>query len=175
MAEALIQILKDTQTDPEKQKIIYPQTVGQAVYLDINNKKINLQTAIDSELIGPSGGELRVSSIIIDKKTNQINLPAEFKGIENSKQILVFQNGLILVEGQNYKFNTSSLMIELIGDDYKARIGDVFTFLYIAKVSVNDRENLNKTMVITPKASDDEIPTAKAVYDYINSLVNESY
>ena len=175
MAEALIQILKDTQTDPEKQKIIYPQTVGQAVYLDINNKKINLQTAIDSELIGPSGGELRVSSVIIDKKTNEINLPTEFKGIENSKQILVFQNGLILVEGQNYKFNTSSLMIELIGDDYNARIGDIFTFLYIAKVSVNDRENLNKTMVITSKASDDEIPTAKAVYNYINSLVNESY
>lgn len=175
MAEALIQILKDTQTDPEKQKIIYPQTVGQAVYLDINNKKINLQTAIDSELIGPSGGELKVSSIIIDKKTNQISLPTEFKGIENSKQILVFQNGLILVEGQNYKFNTSSLMIELIGDDYNARIGDIFTFLYIAKISINDRESLNKTMVITSKSSNDEIPTAKAVYDYINSLVNESY
>ena len=90
MAEALIQILKDTQTDTAQQKIIYPQTVGQAVYLDINNKKINLQTAIDSELIGPSGGELRVSSIVIDKKTNQISLPTEFKGIENSKQILVF-------------------------------------------------------------------------------------
>lgn len=175
MAEALIQILKDTQIDPEKQKIIYPQTVGQAVYLDINNKKINLQTAIDSELIGPSGGELKVSSVIIDKKTNQISLPTEFKGIENSKQILVFQNGLILVEGQNYKFNTSSLMIELIGDDYNARIGDIFTFLYIAKISINDRENLNKTMVITSKSSNDEIPTAKAVYDYINSLVNESY
>lgn len=66
-------------------------------------------------------------------------------------------------------------MIELIGDDYNARIGDIFTFLYIAKVSVNDRESLNKTMVITSKASDDEIPTAKAVYNYINSLVNESY
>lgn len=175
MAEALIQILKDTQTDPAQQKIIYPQTVGQAVYLDINNKKINLQTAIDSELIGPSGGELRVSSIVINKKTNQISLPTEFKGIENSKQILVFQNGLILAEGQNYRFNTSNLMIELIGNDYNARIGDVFTFLYIAKVSVNDRENLNKTMVITSKSSDDEIPTAKAVYNYINSLVNESY
>ena len=72
MAEALIQILKDTQTDPAQQKIIYPQTVGQAVYLDINNKKINLQTAIDSELIGPSGGELRVSSIVIDKKTTLV-------------------------------------------------------------------------------------------------------
>ena len=66
-------------------------------------------------------------------------------------------------------------MIELIGDDYNARIGDIFTFLYIAKISINDRESLNKTMVITSKSSNDEIPTAKAVYDYINSLVNESY
>ena len=61
-------------------------------------------------------------------------------------------------------------MIELIGNDYNARIGDIFTFWYIAKVSVNDRENLNKTMVITSKSSDDEIPTAKAVYNYINTL-----
>ena len=171
-----IKLLQTTEQHDNDKNPIFPQTLGRAVYIDINGSTYDLQTAISQGLFYKS---LINETVIISEITQTIPIPNTIEIIDE-KQLLVFQNGLLLNKMENYTLNTNKTEINLVGSNYKTRIGDIFNFICFPYLSLSNNISSGGTTfpvvtVINSSSGDSQVPTAKAVYTYVNGLVNNSY
>lgn len=180
MNEEYIKLLQTTEQHDSDKNPIFPQTLGRAVYININGSTYDLQTAISQGLFYKS---LINETVIMSEITQTIPIPNTIEIIDE-KQLLVFQNGLLLNKMENYTLNTNKTEINLVGSNYKTRIGDIFNFICFPYLSLsnNNGDSLSSggttfpvVTVINSSSGDSQIPTAKAVYNYVNSLVNNNY
>lgn len=179
MNEEYIKLLQTTEQYDSDKNPIFPQTLGRAVYIDINGSTYDLQTAISQGLFYKS---LINEMVIMSEITQVIPIPDTMEIIDE-KQLLVFQNGLLLNKVENYTLNTDKTEINLVGSNYKTRVGDIFNFICFPYLSLNDDNSggsssgttLPVVTVINSNSGDSQVPTAKAVYTYVNGLVNNSY
>ena len=180
MNEEYIKLLQTTEQYDSDKNPIFPQTLGRAVYIDINGSTYDLQTAISQGLFYKS---LINETVIISEITQTIPIPNTIEIIDE-KQLLVFQNGLLLNKMENYTLNTNKTEINLVGSNYKTRIGDIFNFICFPYLSLSNNNGdssssggttLPVVTVINSSSRDNQVPTAKAVYTYVNGLVNNSY
>ena len=91
MNEEYIKLLQTTEQHDSDKNPIFPQTLGRAVYIDINGSTYDLQTAISQGLFYKS---LINETVIISEITQTIPIPNTIEIIDE-KQLLVFQNGLL--------------------------------------------------------------------------------
>lgn len=180
MNEEYIKLLQTTEQHDSDKNPIFPQTLGRAVYIDINGSTYDLQTAISQGLFYKS---LINETVIISEITQTIPIPNTIEIIDE-KQLLVFQNGLLLNKMENYTLNTNKTEINLVGSNYKTRIGDIFNFICFPYLSLSNNSGNSSSSggttfpvvtVINSSSGDSQVPTAKAVYTYVNGLVNNSY
>lgn len=179
MNEEYIKLLQTTEQHDSDKNPIFPQTLGRAVYIDINGSTYDLQTAISQGLFYKS---LINEMVIMSEITQVIPIPDAMEIIDE-KQLLVFQNGLLLNKVENYTLNTDKTEINLVGSNYKTRVGDIFNFICFPYLSLSDDDSGGSSggttfpvvTVINSSSGDSQVPTAKAVYTYVNGLVNNSY
>ena len=180
MNEEYIKLLQTTEQYDSDKNPIFPQTLGRAVYIDINGSTYDLQTAISQGLFYKS---LINETVIISEITQTISIPNTIEIIDE-KQLLVFQNGLLLNKMENYTLNTNKTEINLVGSNYKTRIGDIFNFICFPYLSLSNNSGDSSSSggttfpvvtVINSSSGDSQVPTARAVYTYVNGLVNNSY
>ena len=85
---------------------------------------------------------------------------------------------------ENYTLNTNKTEINLVGSNYKTRIGDIFNFICFPYLSLSNKNGDSSSSggttfpvvtVINSSSGDSQVPTARAVYTYVNGLVNNSY
>ena len=180
MNEEYIKLLQTTEQHDSDKNPIFPQTLGRAVYIDINGSTYDLQTAISQGLFYKS---LINETVIISEITQIIPIPNTIEIIDE-KQLLVFQNGLLLNKMENYTLNTNKTEINLVGSNYKTRIGDIFNFICFPYLSLSNNNGDSSSSggttfpvvtVINSSSGDNQVPTAKAVYTYVNSLVNNNH
>lgn len=180
MNEEYIKLLQTTEQHDSDKNPIFPQTLGRAVYIDINGSTYDLQTAISQGLFYKS---LINETVIISEITQTIPIPNTIEIIDE-KQLLVFQNGLLLNKMENYTLNTNKTEINLVGSNYKTRIGDIFNFICFPYLSLNNNNGDSSSSggtifpvvtVINSSSGDNQVPTAKAVYTYVNSLINNNH
>lgn len=179
MNEEYIKLLQTTEQYDNNKNPIFPQTLGRAVYIDINGSTYDLQTAISQGLFYKS---LINETVIISEMTQTISIPNTMEIIDE-KQLLVFQNGLLLNKIENYTLNADKTKINLVGSNYKTRVGDIFNFICFPYLSFsNDNSGSSSggatfpvVTIINSSSGDSQVPTAKAVYTYVNGLVNNSY
>lgn len=182
MNEEYIKLLQTTEQHDNDKNPIFPQTLGRAVYIDINGSTYDLQSAITQGLFYSN---LINEIVSITEITQIIPIPDSMQ-ITDEQQLLIFQNGILLNKDENYSFNADKTEINLLGSTYKTRIGDVFTFLYFPYIGIGQDNKSNNggftypiTTIINSESGDSQVPTAKAVYtfvtNYINSLVNSTY
>ena len=195
MNEEYIKLLQTTEQHDNDKNPIFPQTLGRAVYIDINGSTYDLQTAISQGLFYKS---LINETVIISEITQTIPIPNTIEIIDektvkdyisdleiiDEKQLLVFQNGLLLNKMENYTLNTNKTEINLVGSNYKTRIGDIFNFICFPYLSLSNNNGDSSSSggttfpvvtVINSSSGDSQVPTARAVYTYVNGLVNNSY
>lgn len=182
MNEECIKLLQTTEQDDRDKNPIFPQTLGRAVYIDINGSTYDLQSAITQGLFYSN---LINKMVSITEITQTIPIPSNME-ITDEQQLLIFQNGILLNKDENYSFNADKTEINLLGNTYKTRIGDIFTFLYFPYIGIgqnneNNNEGITNSIVTTINSGsgNNQVPTAKAVYtfvtNYVNSLVNSTY
>ena len=180
MNEEYIKLLQTTEQHDSDKNPIFPQTLGRAVYIDINGSTYDLQTAISQGLFYKS---LINETVIISEITQTIPIPNTIEIIDE-KQLLVFQNGLLLNKMENYTLNTNKTEINLVGSNYKPRIGDIFNFVCFPYLSLSNNNGDSSSSggttfpvvtVINSSSGYNQVPTAKAVYTYVNSLVNNNH
>lgn len=179
MNEEYIKLLQTTEQYDSDKNPIFPQTLGRAVYININGSTYDLQTAISQGLFYKS---LINEMVIISEITQTISIPNTMEIIDE-KQLLVFQNGLLLNKIENYTLNADKTKINLVGSNYKTRVGDIFNFICFPYLSFSDDNNGSPSggttfpvvTIINSSSGDSQVPTAKAVYTYVNGLVNNSY
>ena len=174
MNEEYIKLLQTTEQHDSDKNPIFTQTLGRAVYIDINGSTYDLQTAISQGLFYKS---LINETVIISEITQTIPIPNTIEIIDE-KQLLVFQNGLLLNKMENYTLNTNKTEINLVGSNYKTRIGDIFNFICFPYLSLSNNISSGGTTfpvvtVINSSSGDNQVPTAKAVYTYVNSLLSK--
>ena len=180
MNEEYIKLLQTTEQHDSDKNPIFPQTLGRAVYININGSTYDLQTAISQGLFYKS---LINETVIMSEITQTIPIPNTIEIIDE-KQLLVFQNGLLLNKMENYTLNTNKTEINLVGSNYKTRIGDIFNFICFPYLSLSNNNGDSSSSggttfpvvtVINSSSEDNQVPTAKAVYTYVNSLVNNNH
>lgn len=180
MNEEYIKLLQTTEQYDSDKNPIFPQTLGRAVYIDINGSTYDLQTAISQGLFYKS---LINETVIMSEITQTIPIPNTIEIIDE-KQLLVFQNGLLLNKMENYTLNTNKTEINLVGSNYKTRIGDIFNFICFPYLSLSNNNGDSSSSggttfpvvtVINSSSGDNQVPTAKAVYTYVNSLINNNH
>lgn len=180
MNEEYIKLLQTTEQHDNDKNPIFPQTLGRAVYVDINGSTYDLQSAITQGLFYSN---LINKMVSITEITQTISIPDNME-ITNEQQLLIFQNGILLNKDENYTFSADKTKINLLGSTYKTRIGDIFTFLYFPYIGIEqDNNNGGSTYpvitIINSGSGDNQVPTAKAVYtfvtNYVNNLVNSTY
>lgn len=181
MNEEHIKLLQTTEQYDSDKNPIYPQTLGRAVYVDINGSTYDLQSAITQGLFYNS---LISKTVLINNASQIISIPEEM-AVEDENQLLVFQNGLLLNKIENYILNEDKTAINLVGSTYKTRVGDIFTFLYFPFIATGGGSssgrgttggnNFSVVTSISSTSGDSQVPSAKAVYNFINSLVNNNY
>lgn len=181
MNEEHIKLLQTTEQYDNDKNPIYPQTLGRAVYVDINGSTYDLQSAITQGLFYNS---LISKTVLINNASQIISIPEEM-AVEDENQLLVFQNGLLLNKIENYILNEDKTAINLVGSTYKTRVGDIFTFLYFPFIATGGGSlsgggttggnNFSVVTSISSTSGDSQVPSAKAVYNFINSLVNNNY
>ena len=178
MNEEYIKLLQTTEQHDSDKNPIFPQTLGRAVYIDINGSTYDLQTAISQGLFYKS---LINETVIISEITQTIPIPDTIEIIDE-KQLLVFQNGLLLNKMENYTLNTNKNEINLVVSNYKTRIGDIFNFICFPYLSLSNNNGDSSSSggttfpvvtVINSSSGDNQVPTAKAVYTYVNSLLSK--
>lgn len=180
MNEEHIKLLQTTEQYDSDKNPIFPQTLGRAVYVDINGSTYDLQSAITQGLFYNS---LISKTVLINSTSQTISIPEEMT-IEDENQLLVFQNGLLLNKIENYTLNEDKTVINLVGSTYKTRVGDIFTFLYFPFIATGGGtssgettggNNFSVVTSISSTSGDSQVPSAKAVYNFINGLVNNNY
>lgn len=181
MNEEYIKLLQTTEQHDSDKNPIFPQTLGRAVYIDINGSTYDLQSAITQGLFYNS---LISKTVSINSASQIISIPEEMI-IEDENQLLVFQNGLLLNKIENYTLNEDKTAINLVGSTYKTRVGDIFTFLYFPFIATGGGSssgegtiggnNFSVVTSISSTSGDSQVPSAKAVYNFINNLVNNNY
>lgn len=175
-SEEYIKLLQSTEMNESDRNPIFPQTLAKAVYLDINGETYNLQNAITLGLLQSS---LKVEVVTVTAVTTSVSIPSSME-IKDIDQLIIFQNGLLLNKDINYTLNNDKTSITLV--DYSTRKNDIFTFMYLPYIvdlkedsGISGEITMPITNVIAPSSTDAQVPTAKAVYTYINGLVNGSY
>ena len=134
MNEEYIKLLQTTEQHDNDKNPVFPQTLGRAVYIDIDGSTYDLQSAITQGLFYRS---LINKTVSVSEITQTIPIPAGMEVIDE-EQLLVFQNGILLNKNENYNLNANKTEINLLGSTYKTRIGDVFTFLYFPYIAIKN-------------------------------------
>ena len=69
--------------------------------------------------------KLILGTTIIEEETSEVPIPDTILDREN---MIVYQNGLLIVEGLHYDTSTNQILLK----DYSSTAGDIFTFICIS-------------------------------------------